>query len=255
MKFKGILLFLLLVAVAVGVVLALVYLRPKECDRVVVRLEFAGPDSIVTTDEVLDLLESKGIALAGAASGKLKRSEVEEALRTNVWFDSLLNLTPIGTTLMMDVRIKTPLITVYPNNGLPYFIGTNGELLPDNSRVQSQLFVLNGNVATPYTARKNVRDLKENTLQDAYRIASALAADSLLSSQLTQIYVNEESEIEVYNTLACHSVLFGSADNLEQKMEQLHIVYDNGIIFLEPNKYSQVDVRFKNRVFAQKRKI
>ena len=255
MKLKGILLLLLLVAVAAGVVVALVCLRPKVCERVEVRLEYTGTDTLLTQQEVLSILNSQGLRLEGSAPGQLRRADVENALRTNVWFDSLLNLTPVGSTLMMDIRVKSPLIAVYPTNGMPYFIGRNGELLPDNSRVQSPLMVLNGKVGTPYRPGKTVATANDPTLQEAYRIALAIEADSVFSSQLTQLFVNDDSEVEAYSPLFRHSVLFGHADNIEQKLRQLHIVYDEALIYMPDDTYSKVDVRFKNRVFATRKNI
>ena len=253
MKLKGIFLLLLLVAVIAGVVLAIVRFRPKTCERAEVRLVYSGTDTVLTEGEVLAILRSKGIQLTGDASGRLRRADVEAALHTNVWFDSLLNLTPVGTTLRMDIRIKRPLLAVYPDNGLPYFIGYAGELLPDNCRVNASMPVLSGNVSTPYTPNKNVFDLKEAALRDAYRIALALNADTLLAPQLTHLYVNNDGEIEAYNCLARHAVLFGHADNLDRKLQQLHIVYDEALIHLPGDMYSQVDIRFNNRVFATRK--
>ena len=255
MKLKGILLLFLLIAVTAGVVIAIVCLRPKVCERVEVRLEYTGADTLLTQQEVISILNSHGLQLVGSAPGQLRRTDVENALRTNVWFDSLLNLTPVGSTLMMDIRVKSPLIAVYPANGMPYYIGHKGELLPDNSRVQSNLMVLNGNVNTPYSTGKSVDAVKEHSLQDAYRIALAIEKDSIFSSQLTQLYVNDDSEVEAYSPLFRHSVLFGHADNLEQKLQQLHIVYDEALIYLPDDSYSKVDVRFKNRVFATRKNI
>lgn len=255
MKLKGILLLFLLIAVAAGVVIAIVCLRPKTCERVEVRLEYTGADTLLTPQEVLSILNSHGIQLVGSAPGQLHRADVENALRTNVWFDSLLNLTPVGSTLMMDIRVKSPLIAVYPTNGMPYYIGHNGELLPDNSRVHSPLMVLNGKVATNYRADKTVATVKETALQEAYRIALAIEADSVFSTQLTQLYVNDASEVEAYSPLFRHSVLFGNADNIEQKLRQLHIVYDKALIYMPADTYSKVDVRFKNRVFATRKNI
>lgn len=255
MKLKGILLLFLLIAVTAGVVIAIVCLRPKVCERVEVRLEYTGADTLLTQQEVLSILNRHGLQLVGSAPGQLRRADVEKALRTNVWFDSLLNLTPVGSTLMMDIRVKSPLITVYPANGMPYYIGHNGELLPDNSRVHSPLMVLNGKVATPYRAGMSVATVKEPALQEAYRIALAIKADSVFSSQLTQLYVNDDSEVEAYSPLFRHSVLFGHADNLEQKLRQLHIVYDEALIYMPADTYSKVDVRFKNRVFATRKNI
>ena len=255
MKLKGILLLLLLVAVTAGVVLALVRLRPKTCERTEVHLVYTGTDTVVTEAEVHALLRDKGIQPVGSAPGNLRRTDVEAALRTNVWFDSLLNLTPVGATLRMEIRIKSPLLAVYPANGLPYFIGYNGEFLPDNSRVSSSLPVLSGNVRTAYTPGKNVRDLKEAALRDAYQIALALHADTLLAPQLTQLYVNSDGEIEAYNCLARHAVLLGRADNLDRKLRQLHIAYDKALIYLPADTYSQVDVRFNNRIFATRKLV
>lgn len=255
MKLKGLLLLLLLIAVSAGVVIAIVCLRPKTCERVVVRLEYTGADTLLTQQEVLSILNGHGLQLVGSAPGHLRRADVENALRTNVWFDSLLNLTPAGNTIMMDIRIKNPLIAVYPTNGMPYYIGHNGELLPDNNRVHSPLMVLNGKISTPYCAGKTVTTVKERTLEEAYRIAVAIQKDSVFSSQLTQLYVNDDFEIEAYSPLFRHSILFGHADNLEQKLRQLHIVYDKALIYMPSDTYSKVDVRFKNLVFATRKNI
>lgn len=255
MRLKGILLLILLIAVVAGVVIAIVCLRPKTCERVEVRLEYTGEDTLLTRQEVLSILKSHGLQLVGSAPGQLRRADVENALRTNVWFDSLLNLTPVGSTLMMDIRVKSPLIAVYPANGMPYYIGHDGELLPDNSRVHSPLMVLNGKVTTPYCAGKTVAAVKERSLEEAYHIAVAIQNDSVFSSQLTQLYVNDDAEIEAYSPLFRHSVLFGHADNLEQKLRQLHIVYDKALIYMPADTYSKVDIRFKNRVFATRKNI
>lgn len=255
MKLKGILLLFLLIAVVAGVVIAIVCLRPTVCERVEVRLEYTGEDTLLTQQEVLSILHNHGLQLVGSDPGQLRRADVEKALRTNVWFDSLLNLTPVGSTLMMDIRVKSPLIAVYPANGMPYYIGHNGELLPDNSRVQSPLMVLNGKVTTPYRPGMSVATVKDPALQEAYRVALAIKADSTFSSQFTQLYVNDDAEVEAYSPLFRHSVLFGHADNLEQKLRQLHIVYDEALIYMPADTYSKVDVRFKNRVFATRKNI
>lgn len=253
MKLKGILLLFFIVAIIAGVVIAIVCLQPKVCEKVEVRLEHTGADTLLTEQEVLSVLADHGLSPVGMEPGHLRRSEVEKALRTNVWFDTLLNLTPVGSTMVMDIRVKSPLVAVYPDNGMPYYIGRRGELLPDNSRVLAPLMVLNGNVSTPYRAGKNVSDLQEKSLQEAYRLALALESDSSLAHQFTQLYVNSDSELEAYIPLFRHSVLFGHADKLDQQIRQLHIFYDEALIFLPADSYSKVDVRFKNRVFATRK--
>lgn len=253
MKLKGILLLFFIVAIIAGMVIVIVCLRPKVCERVEVRLEYTGEDTLLSEQEVLSILGSHGISPVGSEPGKLRRSEVEAALRTSVWFDTLINLSPIGSTLAMDIRVKSPLIAVYPDKGSPYFIGHKGELLPDNSRVRSHLIVLNGNISTPCRPGKNVADIQEPALREAYRLALAIEADTALSHQLTQLFVNSDSELEAYNPLFRHSVLFGHADKLEQKMRQLRIFYDEALVYMPSETYSKVDVRFKNRIFATRK--
>lgn len=251
MKVKGILIILLSVAVAVGVVVAWVCFRPKVCEKIEVRIEYTGPDSIITPSEILDILKNQGIQLVGVAPGNVSRSEIVAALRTNVWFDTLLNLAPVGSSLVMDVRLKSPILAVYPHNGLPYFIGKNGEMLPDNSRVCSPLMVLNGNVKVPsYRPNKSVSDARSRVLSGAFALATAIDKDTLFASQLTQIYATPNAEFEVYNVLGNHLVRFGQADNIDQKLKQLHIVYDNALVYMGLDAFAYVDVRFRNRVFA-----
>jgi hypothetical protein len=45
----------------------------------------------------------------------------------------------------------------------------------------------------------------------------------------------------------------GWADNIDEKLQNLHIIYADALAYMNMNDYSQLDIRYKNRIFATKK--
>ena len=42
-------------------------------------------------------------------------------------------------------------------------------------------------------------------------------------------------------------------DNIDEKLQNLHIIYADALAYMNMNDYSQLDIRYKNRIFATKK--
>ena len=87
----------------------------------------------------------------------------------------------------------------------------------------------------------------------AYNIAHAIQQNEFAKVQFRQIYINENQEIELIPSVGRLTVLFGDDTDAAEKLVHLREVYRNGLIYTNINQYTQLDVRFKNRVIAKKR--
>ena len=102
--------------------------------------------------------------------------------------------------------------------------------------------------------RKDSALSNASVLDDIYELAKYLASDSLMSGLITQAYVNEEREIELYPAVGNQKIIFGDATGIEDKFEKLKTFYKEGLNSINNwNKYSTINLKYKNQVVCTKK--
>jgi cell division protein FtsQ len=86
-------------------------------------------------------------------------------------------------------------------------------------------------------------------------VALFLKNNDFWDSQIEQIYVNESNQLELVPRVGNHIILIGSSDDLAVKMNKLMIFYKEGINKTGWDKYSQINLKFKDQVICTKRTV
>ena len=69
-----------------------------------------------------------------------------------------------------------------------------------------------------------------------------------------QINVTNEKELELYLAVGNHKIIFGDAIDIEEKFKKLKIFYTDGLNKTDGwNKYSVINVKYKNQVVCTKK--
>jgi cell division protein FtsQ len=69
-----------------------------------------------------------------------------------------------------------------------------------------------------------------------------------------QINVTNEKELELYLAVGNHKIIFGDANDIEEKFKKLKIFYTEGLNKTDGwNKYSVINVKYKNQVVCTKK--
>lgn len=253
MRFKAIVIILLVLTVGVLVGIGIVNKNKQVCEDVQIDIVHRGKDMLLTQNDVLNLLKQSNVVLKGTKQNEISKTEIESALRRSCWFDTLSNLTFKGDVLMMEVAVKHPFIQVYRENGDTYLIDEAGRFLPYSSKVKESLIVLNGNINVAYSPQNTVNNVKDKSLYEAYQIAQMISKDEFCRNQFSQIHINSNKEIELYGEIGRQVVLLGHVDNAAEKLENLKLIYKDALVYMGLNKYKQLDLRYKNRIVATKR--
>ncbi|MBQ7550873.1 MAG: hypothetical protein IJT04_05035 [Bacteroidales bacterium] len=252
-KFKSILIICLVLAVLVIVVVSAVRIRKQTCEAFVVKIENMGENKVFSAVDVENLLRAAGQYPVGKVQKSIKREALSNVLSANVWFDRITSLSRKGNELLLVVSMKKPLVRVFPQHGASFLLDTQGGLLPDSSGVLDRLPVLNGSIKTNYKKNATIDSIKEKSLLNAYEIISKVSEDECLAAQFPQFVARPNGELDMYSVVGNQMVHVGWADNIDEKLQNLHIIYADALAYMNMNDYSQLDIRYKNRIFATKK--
>lgn len=244
---------LLALVVVVFAVIAVVHSHNQKCTSVKVSVVNTTTNTSFSDQVVEQILKTAGLYPLGKSVGSVDRTAIENALRQNVWFDSIVALSTKGSRIELKVAARIPLIQVYVEGEDPYLISDNGSFLPYPHNVASRLIVVNGNVSAKYKAGARIESCSDKALREAFQAARFISSDPQAKAQYSQIYIAPDGQLQLYNSITRHIVVIGDASDLREKMDNVEAAYRDGIIYMPSDEYTSIDARFKDRVYATKK--
>jgi cell division protein FtsQ len=86
-----------------------------------------------------------------------------------------------------------------------------------------------------------------------FKIATYVDKDAFWKAQIEQIFVTAESEYLLIPKIGDHTIVFGTAENMEEKFEKLLLFYKEGLSRVGWEQYKSINVKFKNQVVCTKK--
>ncbi len=162
----------------------------------------------------------------------------------------------IDGQIKAEVKQRKPLARIINNSGQSFYIDKDGKLMPASNDFTARVIIVTGDINAKYTP---VIDLNEplidefndkdnNILKEIYELTSYIHGNKLLSSFIDQAYVTSNNEFELIPKNGIHVIEFGNTDRMEQKFHKLMVFYKHGLTKLGWNKYSRLNLKYKNQV-------
>ena len=237
--------------VIVLVVLAIVKMQSRKCEKIQVRFLYEGESPTLSEQSVLALLSTTNIPIIGEKLKEVDMKGITVAVTKHPYVERVNKLAFAGTTLIVSLELKMPVLHIFPANGKSYFMDKNGALLPYSSSVTENVIVANGAINQQYDKNFNI-DSCSKVMARLFLISQAILEDPFSTAQFRQMYVNEKQEIELMPTVGNHVVLFGTEENACEKLFNLKETYSHALAY-GMEHYKQLDARYKNRIIAKKR--
>lgn len=148
----------------------------------------------------------------------------------------------------IEVLQREPVLRIIDDNGLDYYLDSEGMKLPLSKHFTARVLVATGNIP-PHSP--DFLQRKKHLLKDLFQLAKLILADEFLKSLLEQIYVNQ-GEFVLIPKVGDQKILLGKFENVEDKLERLNIFYQKGIPYEGWQKYKTINLKFKNQVVCGK---
>ena len=237
---KNILTFLLIV----GLIILFRFSYKKQqsylCKQVIIEVNDFD-QSLITIDEVKDILTNVENNMDSLAVSKIPFFELEQSLENHcyvknaeVYYDSFGNINVV-------VENKVPIVRIHKTNGDDFYLDENGFKFPVSSNYTKNVLVASGFI-------EDSLDLKS-----ILKVSRYVCENTLWNSQITQVYINNQKEIELVPRVGNHTIILGDIEWMEEKFENLKLFYSQGVQQTGWRKYKEINLKYKNQIVCVKR--
>jgi cell division protein FtsQ len=227
------------------------------CGGIVIDIKDSSDYHFVTRKQLLNLAYGNSARIIGRPVKDISVLEIEN--RINVLRE--LKVAEVYKTIDGNIHIyadqREPVMRVMPDNGGDFFIDEDGVVVRRRNLYTPRLHIVGGNINISSAMLNGVSvldtSIKNSILKDIYHLVNYINDDDFWSAQIDQIYVDDNDEIDLIPRVGSEIVHLGTIENLKGKLRNLEAFYDKVLPEVGWNKYSLIDLEFKDQIVCKKR--
>ncbi len=216
--------------------------------------------AFVSKKEIEKILNKKQIVL-GRLLHEINTFEIEQILSENPYAKNVEVYKSLNGKLYINIIQRTPIARIFTSEYESFYVDDEGMLMPATSLYTPRVLVCSGHVFNKVNDNraliKILNDPKQqdskNILLGLFNLVKYIHADKFWNKQITMVYVNKNNEFELMPLLGSHSIVFGSAEQMEEKFNKLYVLYSEGLSRTGWNIYEKIDLRYKNQVICKQK--
>lgn len=214
------------------------------------RVILLGNESFIEQKDIAALLVEKFGELEGRTLESIPIHQIEQELRQIPYVFSAMVTTDMDGLLTVRIKQREAVVRVI-NRGAPdFYIDHEGHKMPVSPKYVPRVPVVNGFISEPFDG--TLDSTKSRLVADVFNIAKYISADSLWSSQVVQLYVNEQHDIELVPRVGGQQIILGNADSLQTKFEKLLLFYQRIVPKTGVNAYKSVNLKFAGQIVCER---
>jgi len=208
-------------------------------------------NDLLTRGDVFEILDrSFGYSMEGIPQNTVDVERIEKVLKENPFVLDAEAYIGADNTIQIDIQQRIPVIRIIDKMGASYYFDINGNKMPTSKHFTARVLVATGNIS-PHTPEFMERP--QHPLNQLFDLSKKILADELYRPMIEQIYVNNQKEYILAPKLGNQKILLGKYANIDIKLENLKVFYQQAIANEGWRKYKNIDLRYKGQVIAEKR--
>jgi cell division protein FtsQ len=227
----------------------------RPCGGIVIDISDSSDYHFVTKKQLLNLAYGNSDRIIGKPVKDISVLEIENRIKMLKELKKAEVYMTIDGTIHVYVEQRNPVMRVMPDNGGDYFIDEDGVVVRKRNLYNPRLHIVEGNVNISSAMLNGVSVLDTNIkiLKDIYNLVNYINDDKFWSAQIDQIYVDGNDEIDLIARVGNQLIHLGTAENYEGKLRNLEAFYDKVLPIVGWNKYSLINLEFKDQIVCKKR--
>ena len=222
----------------------------KHCKGVNINISGAQNNFFIDKTEISSILEKlSGGTLVGKTLGSFNLSAIEHTLKKNHWIRNAELFFDNNEVLRVDVTEREPVARIFTTTGSSFYLDSSLAALPLSDKSSARVPVFSN-----FPAQQNGFTKSDSLLLiEIKNISAYILKDAFWMAQIDQVDITPERTFEMIPKVGNQIILFGKADNYEEKFTNLLTFYKQVATKVGWNTYSKIDVQYKNQVVAVKR--
>ena len=198
--------------------------------------------------EILQLINEQGVKV-GTPIGSINLQSLEKNLATAKWIQKAQLYFDNQQHLQVKIEQRVPIARIFTANQNSFYIDKDAQRLPLRQLSIMRLPVFTG---FPSDAEKLSKP-DSSLLLDILKLAKIVQLDSFFNAQIAQVNIASNGDFELIPTLGDHTVLIGSMEHIEDKLNRLYTFYKKVWVPSGINAYQVLDLRFSPQIVALKK--
>ncbi|MDR0541954.1 MAG: cell division protein FtsQ [Dysgonamonadaceae bacterium] len=229
----------------VYIAFAVAFINPKaggdrQCKGVEIEIAETREASYLNRTQIETLLAKANIKPAGRKMSEINTGAIEKTLKEY----KLIKKVEVYKTTDGTVKIRPfqriPILRVISERG-NYYVDSEGQIMPVPSNYAACVPLATGLISNEY-AKKQL-----------YPFADFLRKNKFWNEQIEQIHVLPNLDIELTPRKGNHAIVLGKIENYKENLDKLELFYNKGLNKIGWNKYSRINLKYKNQVVCTKR--
>ena len=222
----------------------------KKSDKISgIEIKISGVQNhyFIDKNEVQQILEKvNGKKLAHSPSGSLNLTSMEMRLLKEDWIKKAELFFDNNRVLQVRITEREPIARIFTVSGTSFYIDSSLSRLPLSEKFSARLPVFTG-----FPTEVKVLKKKDSVLLNGIKnLSEYINANPFWMAQIDQIDITSQNDFEMIPKLGNQVIRFGDASEYMQKFARLLAFYQKVEQNIGWNKYSVLDVRFKNQVIG-----
>jgi len=227
------------------------------CKGISIDIKDSSDYHFVTKRQLLNLVYGSTGRIIGKPVKDVSVSEVESKINGLRELKEAEVYITIDGTVRVYANQRDPVMRVMPNGGGDFFIDNDGVVMRKRNLYTPRLHIVGGNVNISSAMLNGVSvldtSIKNSILKDIYYLVEYINDDSFWSAQIDQIYVDNNDQIDLIPRVGNQVIHLGTTENIEGKLRNLAAFYDKVLPEVGWNKYSVINLEFKDQIVCKKR--
>lgn len=252
--FRKILVISIWILLGTGTIVLLVAAISKKYNEPVAGLEIhikeVQNNKFIDKKDVINILEkANGKKLNKMDLGSLDLTTMEKELQKNSWIENAEAFFDNNNVLQVKITEREPVARIFTLSGTSFYIDSSLTRIPLSDRFSARLPVFTGfpNVGKVLKKQDSV------LLDEIKTVSEYIYSHPFWMAQVDQVNITSAGDFELTPKLGNQVIRFGNANDCEEKFNKLIAFYEQIQTKIGWNKYSVIDVRFKNQVVGVNR--
>ena len=242
---KKILIISVVVLLLAYLLFTIFYLNPRskkdlKCKEMRIEVVDTLDRHYLTSNDIRNYIAKAGLSPVGKKMSSVNTAAIESKLKENQLIKRAECFKTVDGTVRIKVYQKIPVLRIFSPKG-SYYVDNEGEKMPVPDNFAAYLPVASGFISDSL-AKKQL-----------YEFALFLQQDKFWNSQIKQIYVEQNGDVYLTPAVGDHQIILGKIEDYKENLEKLRLFYDKGLNKIGWNKYSVINLKYKNQVVCTKK--
>ena len=210
------------------------------CNELKINIVDAEEYHYLTENYILNLISRAGLSPVGKKLNEINTTLIKNKLEENRLIKRADCFKTVDGIVRIKISQRIPVLRIFSIRE-SYYIDNEGEKMPVPDNFATYVPIASGYIDDDYA---------KNQL---FEFALFLNQDKFWNSQIKQIYVAQNRDIELTPAVGNHQVILGKIENYKENLEKLRLFYEKGLSKVGWDKFSVINLKFKNQVVCTKK--